>query len=1210
MESSGEWGARVAQLARQWRCSPATAAAATWDTVVPDRLSGPERALHERAGPMAATLFAWRNDYLGTRNVSHNKRLRQLFRAIHCDAADEYRHVLMQFIAVHARLFSPAAGRSLAGEMLDAYSRAAQTLGIYHFRRAWIEESNRLLHPEKYRLEAERLGIDLPGATSEGLYDHLAARQTEWTDPQPDDDRLPHVGDLAPRFDPRMRLFHRLRDELLVALRCEFDDHDLPAIHLNPRLPGFNLHIRSGAITTEAHQLSVRIHCRTESDCYRALGIIHQVGLLIGPGRAHGFRDFIARPNPNGYQALQTICYWRPEASGSTEGRRLIKFNILTDEMHEQNEWGILAINDGPFYQPATLDTNSDEPGHPLGKYFQAQDELIAYLRSYPLGSQPRGGPKPPIYCFTPLGKLILLEQGSKPLDFVYQIHSEMAGQTARISVNSLTTGLDAPLRNGDLVEATADPLAATLDFSWISLATGRGARAYIRKLVRRRAGLIHPGRALLENELIRLLDIYRQDYSSDRKAAPYEPRTPPTAEIDRFLERVALRLRLPGPMALYERLEAEHQAGLRQAEQQRQEAERQNAARRAAQQQLDAERWAAQRQQAKQRAEKKAAHGQAQPATRPRKKDKRRPSTAASLSPTAKALAHELVSQLVLPDLKQMLSDRKRLHELGRIDLCPNCRPTPADSLRFATHHGRDYDTQTVHTDYCTSVPADAAAIDTRQIRGSLPDRWPRFRFDIQTADSPRILAKVLDKVYDMPLAYLFSVEAWVKREGRANIVLDVGLMQPQLGRELEQLIRSTGEGTTVSHHSTPGPTPAGLGAGERLARDLSHQMDNPYTETEVTDARFVGRDDTLPAIHAWLESPTAPLLIVHGLPRIGKSSLVKMLLESGQLDDHSTPITPVYVDFRTPEINTPHTIATHIAQEICLALREPMPPLGPRDDPFVWLNGLLGRVSNRPDSPGRLLLIIDEFDADLADAVQSQIRPQALSNLRGIMTSRRDILWLFVVQEVYLADPTFQHVLADMPFAVPRVPVRNLSGAHARLLIENPILQRNYKFAPPEPDQDDIPARIIFWTGGNPYFIHIICHQLLGRAIRYHSDITPQELGLVLSQVLGRPETFSHFTEHLTPPAPAHAARRAIVTTVAASVKPGRRVLSSALIQSLVNERRLFSRKEMEYHVEFLEQMGILDTYQVDGTHSVSFPIPLLHRLIKNKWPMEESQ
>lgn len=57
------------------------------------------------------------------------------------------------------------------------------------------------------------------------------------------------------------------------------------------------------------------------------------------------------------------------------------------------------------------------------------------------------------VYVFTPKGDLVKLPLGSTPVDFAYQIHTQVGHRTAGAKVNGKMVPLDTKLKNGDVVE-------------------------------------------------------------------------------------------------------------------------------------------------------------------------------------------------------------------------------------------------------------------------------------------------------------------------------------------------------------------------------------------------------------------------------------------------------------------------------------------------------------------------------------------------------------------------------------------------------------------------------------------------------------------------------------------------------------------------------------------------------------------------------------
>lgn len=1123
----GDWPARLDRLAAEWRL-PAVWADAAWLSLGHPAPDDQRRAVAQAA---ADPLAEWQRAYLPDPGPAAlpADRLRALFRAVWCDAPD-FRHVLMLLAANHLRLFGPA-DEAAARDARDLYVPVAGMLGLYRLRYRWAEESTRRLQRDAYAAAARDLGLGDDDLSAEDLEETFLARQEAWVDPQPSAELPPGARPLR-AWEDRLRFFNQLRDDMLAGLRREFGDA-LPELQLLPLLPG-KIIGPAGERKTEIEQVPemiVRVLCADVSACYRALGVVHRVATLLRPGHAPLFRDYISYPQPNGYRALQTVCEW----SRNRKNNRIVKFHILTPEMHRLNEWGVLARPDAaPDAWWNHLDRYARRlPTHALPHAVAPAGEarIVAYLRDHPPGDG-----SDPIYCFTPIGQLILLTAGSMPLDFAYQLHTQLGHQAARFEINGRPETIDTELRNGDLVQITLDPLASHLDFSWLDYVRSRKGRVSVRAGLWQQARASHEGRYLFAQAVVRRLELYKKVHPRRaRREEPYKPAACTNVEIERFLRRAALR-RGSDVNSLYDAIAADH----------------------------------------------------------------------AAKGPLATQLAHQLISEGIIAAVRA--ADGTALRgEYAGIELCEACRPTPIDIIhgrvrRRVRRQPHEGSTLIIHADDCAFVPADDRTVRLQWAAPDGPEQWPQFHFDIGIDDDHRLLDRILEMVYELPGVYLYRVDARVNRERRAAIELSVAAKLPQLCHDLKLRIEQVA-GARADYHSVPGERIADI----RLA-DLSRTLKNPFTESEVYDWRFYDREDISEAITHWVYAPgMSQLLLLHGPRRVGKTSLVLRLLDKGRLEEVTArPIVPVLIDFRKMALPQPQSMAQLIGQRVFSRLGLETPHLSASDDPLVWLDARLNEAESRLGQ-ARLLLIVDEFDADLlrlaGDPPGSALR--VLSALRALFTTHPTIRWLLIVQDVFLADPRYHEAFPMTLTAAARLSVTHLDQTVARRLIVELAAKQGITYGPAvagaaEPDGGDLPDQIVAWTGGNPWLIHRICYRLLDRVAYYRRDVvSPQDLFFVIKQVLNMPSSVSHYTEHL----PAGTPRRLIACRLAHAVAPGDWLPLAALRAELCRRRGLLSSRELDAEIAFLQQVGVLATTRKQEGRFIGFPIQLLHQsLIEN--------
>ena len=88
------------------------------------------------------------------------------------------------------------------------------------------------------------------------------------------------------------------------------------------------------------------------------------------------------------------------------------------------------------------------------------------------------------IFVITPKGEVIDLPAGSTPVDFAYQIHSEVGDQCSGARINGKITPLEYKLQSGDVVEILTQKSKKPSE-SWLGFVKTEAARKKIRSSVK-----------------------------------------------------------------------------------------------------------------------------------------------------------------------------------------------------------------------------------------------------------------------------------------------------------------------------------------------------------------------------------------------------------------------------------------------------------------------------------------------------------------------------------------------------------------------------------------------------------------------------------------------------------------------------------------------------------------------------------------------------
>ena len=191
--------------------------------------------------------------------------------------------------------------------------------------------------------------------------------------------------------------------------------------------------------------IAIRIVVKNIEECYKILGIIHKLWRPL-PGR---IKDYIATPKPNGYQSLHTTVF-------ATDGL-ITEIQIRTDKMHEEAEHGIAA-------HWAYAESGKPDEGGKFHPHLAWVKQLIGWQKDLPAqagASNPKDFLetlridffKDRVFCFTPVGDVIDLPEGSTAIDFAYAVHSDIGNSANGAVINHKFVSLETALKNGDIVE-------------------------------------------------------------------------------------------------------------------------------------------------------------------------------------------------------------------------------------------------------------------------------------------------------------------------------------------------------------------------------------------------------------------------------------------------------------------------------------------------------------------------------------------------------------------------------------------------------------------------------------------------------------------------------------------------------------------------------------------------------------------------------------
>ena len=339
--------------------------------------------------------------------------------------------------------------RRIARETLEIYAPIANRLGIGWMKNELENGSFRYLYPEEYRTIEEKVakGKEYRDKYVEKVTSRLA-KELEVAE---------ITGQVAGRPKQFFSIYRKMMDQ-----NISFEDvYDL---------------------------VGVRVLTESMRDCYSVLGLVHSLWKPI-PGK---FKDYIAMPKPNMYQSLHTTVI-------GPRGER-VEVQIRSKEMHKVSEGGVAA-----HWRYKEKDGNDEK----------SMDQQLLWVRHLLENQKDLKNPKEflnafkvnlfpdSVYVFTPGGDVIALPHNATPVDFAFQVHTDVGYHCKSSKVNGKWVPLRYKLKDGDQVEIESSEEASP-SRDWLAFVKTSKARSRISNYINNeeRVRSLSLGKELLEQEI------------------------------------------------------------------------------------------------------------------------------------------------------------------------------------------------------------------------------------------------------------------------------------------------------------------------------------------------------------------------------------------------------------------------------------------------------------------------------------------------------------------------------------------------------------------------------------------------------------------------------------------------------------------------------------------------------------------------------------
>ncbi len=231
-----------------------------------------------------------------------------------------------------------------------------------------------------------------------------------------------------------------------------------------------------------------RIIVDSVDNCYRTLGAVHNLYKPI----SERFKDYIAIPKSNGYQALHTSLFGPYGVP--------IEIQIRTVQMDHIAETGFAShwLYKTKHESREASQRYAREWLKGLIEMQQSTGNSLEFIENVKIDLFPDE-----VYIFTPKGEIIKLPRQATVVDFAYYVHSDIGDSCIAAKINRRLAPLSTVLSSGQTVEIITAPGTGP-NPNWLSFVVTAKARSRIRHYLktRKRSESIVLGQRLLEKAL------------------------------------------------------------------------------------------------------------------------------------------------------------------------------------------------------------------------------------------------------------------------------------------------------------------------------------------------------------------------------------------------------------------------------------------------------------------------------------------------------------------------------------------------------------------------------------------------------------------------------------------------------------------------------------------------------------------------------------